>query len=73
MLQAPLLISLGIYSKKMRSSCGKYVMDVAFYFRLGTIVIGAQKVSTLDPHDFILFASQVREENASIYLPQTSK
>ena len=26
-----------------------------------------------DPHDFILFASKVREENASIYLPQTSK
>jgi len=27
-------------SRKMRSSCGKYVMDVAIYFRLRTIVIG---------------------------------
>ena len=27
----------------MRSSCGKYVMDVAIYLRLGTIVISAIK------------------------------
>ena len=33
---------------------------------------GAKGVA-FDPHDFILFASQVREENASIHLPQTSK
>jgi hypothetical protein len=43
MLQALLLIRLGFISKKMRSNCGKYVMDVAIYLRLGTIVIGIVK------------------------------
>jgi hypothetical protein len=28
----------------MRSSCGKYVMDVAIYLRLGTIVLTSSKI-----------------------------
>ena len=33
---------------KMRSSCGKYNMDVAIYLRLGTIVIFDLKFDTHD-------------------------